>query len=88
VENTFEGSVFSCCLTKKALDTGAIGDVGFDEFDAFRDQIAAGVAEIVDDNDLVSLADEEFRYGTSDISGAAGNHDLHKKFALFASICC
>jgi hypothetical protein len=46
-------------------------------------QVAAGVAEVVDDGDLMPLLDQQRRNGTSDISGTAGNHDLHKKITPF-----
>ena len=79
VEDAVEGRLFSGCVAKKLFDASTIGDVGFDEFDTGGDQIAAGVAEVIDDYDLVPLAGQERRNCAADISGPARYHDLHKK---------
>jgi hypothetical protein len=86
VEDTVEGSVFSGRPAKEAFNLVAIGDVGFYKFDPSGDEIAAGVAEVVDDNDLMSLTGEKRRNCSADVSGTSSNHDLHKNFALYASI--
>ena len=79
VEDTIKGSVFIGGPAKKSFDLSAIRDIRFYEFDAGGDLFATGVAEIVDDDDRVTLPGEESRYCTSDITRTAGNHDFHKK---------
>jgi hypothetical protein len=38
------------------------------------------VAEVVDYGDLVPLLHEQRRCGSSDVSGSAGDENLHEKF--------
>jgi len=83
VEDAIKGSVFIGGTTKKAFDYGAICDVCFNEFDTGGDLFPSGVAEVIDDNDLMSLPEEEGCDGASHISGTAGDHDFHKKITPF-----
>jgi hypothetical protein len=47
VEHAVKGNVCIGSLAKKTFDSGAIGDIGFNKFDAMRDEVAAGVAEVI-----------------------------------------
>src|SRR5271155_390135 len=79
VENAVKGNLFIGCPTKETFDLGTICNIGFNEFNALRDEVAAGVAEIVDYRDLMPLLHQQFRNGTTDITGTARDHNLHKK---------
>jgi len=79
VENTVKGNLFISGPTEEAFDLRTISNIGFNEFNALGNEVAAGVAEIVNYGDLMPSLDQQFRNGTTDITGTARDHNLHKK---------
>ena len=60
-----------------------ICDVGLYKVNTWRDEITSGVAKVIDDDNFMSTFKKERCDGASDIPGAAGDHDLHKKIIPF-----
>jgi hypothetical protein len=86
VQNAVEWSACGGRFPKQNFDASTVCDVGFDELDASGNLVAMGMAEVIDDDDLMALAEEKRGDCASDVAGTAGNHDLHKKVDPCGSI--
>jgi hypothetical protein len=85
-----EDAVVRCpiggCGAEKAFDDRLLGYVGLNEIDAGGYFLETGVTKVINDSNHVSLSAKERCNGASDVSGTAGNQNLHKKYALFPEI--
>jgi hypothetical protein len=86
VEDAVEGNISSLGIAKQTFNGCAIGDIGFNKLDAWGNEAALGVAEIINDDDLISLLGEECSDGSADVAGTARYHDFHKKCPLCCSL--
>jgi hypothetical protein len=63
---------------KQVFKETPVGDVSRDEINAFGKQIATAVAEVIDYNSPVAALKKEACDRTSDVTGAAGDQNVHK----------
>src|SRR5579863_2841794 len=64
---------------KEALEEAPIGNFAVEEVDGGREQVAAAMAEIVENEDLVSSFGKQTRNGNSDVTCASGYQNPHEK---------
>jgi hypothetical protein len=79
MHDAVEGTSLLICAGKDALEMGAVGELALDKLNALRQKLAAAVAEVVENDRLMTSIDEEARDGTSDISCTTCYKKLHKK---------
>jgi hypothetical protein len=79
VDHSVEGLAMVFGGYEKAFKRGPVSQLSFDKIHPCRKQIASPVAQVVKNNCLVSLFDQKFSNGTTDVPRASGNKDFHNE---------
>jgi hypothetical protein len=82
VHYAVEGAAGVASENEKVFKCFPVREFPLDELHSCRKEVAAAVAEIVKCNCLVSSFDKEACNGSTDVSGTAGNQDLHKTLSF------
>jgi len=69
-------------IGKQVFQSLAVADIARNEGDAGRKEVAAAVAQIIKNTSLMAARSEESGNGTTNVSGSAGNENVHKKLSF------
>jgi hypothetical protein len=67
---------------QKSTDGGGVRKLAFDEFGLGGEHGAMAMAEIVVDDDLMSLIEQDLSNGSTDVAGAAGYENSQWGFSF------
>jgi len=82
VEDAVEGFALAFGGDEKVFKQGPVSQIALDEIDACWEQVAAAVAEVIENHCLMSAFGKQSRDGTTYIPGPSGDQYLHKKAVL------
>jgi hypothetical protein len=86
VDNSVKRLILGFRGDEKVFKKCPITKLSFDEINAWREEIAAAMTEVVKDDSRVSRFGKEPGDCTTYIPGTASNQDLHKKALLLGTL--
>jgi hypothetical protein len=81
MEDAIEGFSLFFRFREGAFEERAVGEVAFDKFNTLRQKVAGAVAEVIENDGLVTALCEEAGDGTSDVPCTACNENLHENLS-------
>jgi hypothetical protein len=78
MENAVEGMALGLCLQENVFNQRPVGQIPYDEFHSRRQQIATAMAEVVEDDGLVTVLGQETGDSTTYVPGATCYQHFHE----------